>query len=137
MKVLLPSVCLSIDDMCLKEHVEFDGEKIIGYVDMGLEIENDSLPTAKMACIIMCTSINAHWKIPCGYFFADYLSSSETGNLVIGAIEKLHELGVNVTALTFDGAAVNLAIASYLGANIVDASNLQVFPLTHSIVART
>ncbi|KAG8239472.1 hypothetical protein J437_LFUL018980 [Ladona fulva] len=49
MKGLIPSVCLSIDDMCLKEHVEFDGKRIIGYVDMGTEIENERLPTAKMA----------------------------------------------------------------------------------------
>ncbi|KAG8231890.1 hypothetical protein J437_LFUL009739 [Ladona fulva] len=89
-KGLIPSVCLSIDYMCLKEHVEFDGKRIIEYVDMGTEIENDSLPTAKMACIIMCTSINAYWKIPCGYFFADYLSGSERGFVVKSVLKLLH-----------------------------------------------
>lgn len=73
-----PLVCLSIDDMSLKEHVEYSGGKIIRYIDTGTEINNDNLSTAKMVCVIMCTAINDNWKVPCGYYFIDSLSGNES-----------------------------------------------------------
>lgn len=40
---------LMFDEMAIKRHVELDGQKFHGYIDMGTELNDDSLPIAKEA----------------------------------------------------------------------------------------
>ena len=50
---------LVLDEMAIRKHVEWDGKQFRGYVDMGTEVEDDSLPVATEALVLMLVSINS------------------------------------------------------------------------------
>ncbi|KAG1698343.1 DNA transposase THAP9 [Nymphon striatum] len=61
-----------LDEMAIRKHLEWDGKKFRGYVDLGNGVDNVySLPFARDALLLMVVSLNGSWKIPCGYFFVD------------------------------------------------------------------
>ena len=63
-------VCsLVLDEMSIGKHVEWDGHRMRGHVDLGTGIEDDSLPEATDALIFMAVCANSSWKIPYGYFW--------------------------------------------------------------------
>lgn len=111
-------VGLMTDDMAIKQHLEFDGKAILGYVDLGTGIDDDSLPAARNACVYMAVSLNESWKLPCAYYLIDSLSASERAQVTKLCIEKFYNIGVHVESLTFDGSACNLSMARILGANL-------------------
>lgn len=62
---------LVVDEVCIRDHIEWDGEKMHGFVDMGANINNcdgDNLVHAKNALLFMAVGINGHWKMPLDYF---------------------------------------------------------------------
>ena len=73
------TVCaLMLDEMAIRRHVAWDGEKYRGFVDLGCGVDdNDSSPVAKDALVIMAVCINKLWKVPLGYFFIDGLTGQE------------------------------------------------------------
>ena len=107
-----------LDEMAIRKHVERDGEKFRGYVDIGTGVVDDSLPEAKDALVFMVVCVKGSWKVPCGYFLIDGLSSAEKANLVTGCLEKLHDVGVKVISFTCDGPASHFAMLRILGANL-------------------
>ncbi|CAH1156107.1 unnamed protein product [Phaedon cochleariae] len=117
---------LVFDEMAIRKRVEWDGEKFHGYVDMGINFQSDNLEEAKEALVFMLVALNSHWKIPVGYFLISGLGGSEKANLVTKCLEFVHESGVIVTSMTFDGAPTNFAVANHLGANL-NASNLKTY----------
>ena len=53
-------VCsLLMDEMSIKKHLEWDGQRFRGYVDVGTEIVDDSLPLATEALVMMVVAMNA------------------------------------------------------------------------------
>ena len=88
---------LMLDEMAIKKHIAWDGNKFTGYVNIGNGIEDDSKPLAKDALVFMVVCVNASWKIPCGYFFIDGMSGAERANLVNLCIERLFDTGVQVS----------------------------------------
>jgi len=58
------------------------------------------------------------FKVPVGYFLIDGLGGTERANLVHQFLSKLHEVGITVISLTFDGSAANLAMANHLGCKL-------------------
>lgn len=121
-------VCnLVMDEMAIMKRVEWTGKKFTGYVDIGAHIDSDSVPEAKEAIIFMLVALNGHWKIPVGYFLIDGLSGPEKANLVIRLLEWLHDTGVIITSMTFDGAPCNIRMATELGANLTDSLALKTF----------
>lgn len=60
-----------VDEMSIRENIEWDGKNMYGFVDLGtdISIECDDLPHAKNALVFMAVGINGHWKMPLGYFF--------------------------------------------------------------------
>jgi len=57
--------------MCIRDYIEWDGEKMHGFVDMGANIDDcdgDNLVHAKNAFLFMAVGINGHWNMPLGYF---------------------------------------------------------------------
>lgn len=122
----IPILCnLVMDEMSIRKQVEWTGSKFTGYVDLGTRIDSDSLPEAREALVFMLVSMNFSWKIPVGYFLIDGLSAREKAELVKKCLEFVHESGVIVTSLTFDGAAANISMCSHLGANFNNPLNLQ------------
>ncbi|CAB3980294.1 THAP domain-containing 9 [Paramuricea clavata] len=73
---------LMMDEMAIKKHISWDGNKYNGYVDLGDGINDDSLPVAADALVFIVVSVDGSWKVPCGYFFVNGLSGEERANLV-------------------------------------------------------
>ncbi|KAH8034327.1 hypothetical protein HPB51_023320 [Rhipicephalus microplus] len=53
---------IMIDDMSIKKHVQLVGNKVFGYVDLGMEMPDDSLPEATNACVFMLVALNMRLK---------------------------------------------------------------------------
>ena len=63
-------VCsLMLDEMSICKHAQYDGTKVLGYVDLGVGITDNSPPVATKALdVYTAISVNSNWKIPCSYF---------------------------------------------------------------------
>ena len=108
-----------VDAMSIKKYTSWDGSQFRGFVDLGDGFEaDDEGPLAKEALVFMVVSQNSNWKVPCGYVFINGLNGCELANLVKVCIEKLHDVGADVTTLTSDGPACNFAMMHHLGANL-------------------
>jgi len=120
-----PLYCaLIMDEMAIRQKVEYDGTEYRGYIDLGTGLNDDSLPMAKEALTFMVVAFNDSFKLPIGYFLVDGLGAVERANLVNQCISKLFSVGLNVCSFTFDGAASNLAMASKLGCSF-DMNNFK------------
>ncbi|KAF2895270.1 hypothetical protein ILUMI_10903 [Ignelater luminosus] len=76
-----PLLCaLMVDEMAIRRHLEYDGTKMTGYVNIATGIEGDDLTLAKDALVFMI------------------------------CLALAHEAGVRVVSLTFDGTSTNIAI---------------------------
>lgn len=109
---------LIVDDMAIRKHIELVGDKMVGYVDFGTGLEDDSLPEAKGACVYVLLGVNVRFKLPVWYFFIDSLTGSERAQLTNQCIERLASVGAQVVSLTFDGASSNFTMANCLGADL-------------------
>ncbi|KAL1430174.1 hypothetical protein MTO96_015341 [Rhipicephalus appendiculatus] len=123
---------LIVDDMSIRKHVQLVGNKVVGYVDLGTEISEDSLPKATNACVFMLVALNMSLKVPLGYFLIDSLSGSERANLTKERIAGVTAAGVDVVSLTFDGAASNFTMARCLGADLATGHPISRRVLTDS-----
>lgn len=121
-----PILCnLVMDEMHIHKQIEWTGLKLTGYVDLGTDIDSDSLPEAREVLVFMLVGINSSWKIPVGYFLVNSLSAAEKAELVKKCLAFINESGVIVTSLTFDGAASNFSMCEKLGADFSDPHNLK------------
>ncbi|KAM7281981.1 hypothetical protein ISCGN_002139 [Ixodes scapularis] len=91
---------IMVDDMSIKKHVQLVGNKVFGYVDLCMEMSGDSLPEASNACVFMLVALNMRLK------------------LTKECISRVTSAGVIAASLTFDGAASNFSMASFLGADL-------------------
>ena len=107
-----------IDEMAIRKHVDWDGAKFRGYVDIGTGVVDDFLPEAKDALVFMVVCINGSWKVPYDYFLIDGLSSAEKANLITSCLEKLYDVSIKVSSFTCDGPASHSAMLRTLGANL-------------------
>lgn len=132
---------LVVDEMAIRKHVEWDGNKYTGYVDFGTGLDDDALPAAKEVLVFMVVAVDSPWKIPVGYFLIDGLSGCERANLVTDCLLRLHSIGVEIVSLTFDGSSSNIAMATSLGCSwnaeepvvafahpAADGLQIQIFP---------
>lgn len=78
----------------------------------------DNLPYAKDAFVIMVVGLNTHWKVPIAYYLVNGISAEEKSNIIKSCLHQLHETGIIIKTITFDGAANNMSMASLLGANL-------------------
>ena len=117
-------VCsLMLDEMSIRKHVEWDGKRYRGFVDLGTGInDDDSVPEAADALVFMAVSVNSSWKVPCGYFLVAGLSEEEKANLTKECIVKLHEVGVKVVSFTCDGPTSHQSMLKLLGARLLPDS---------------
>ena len=117
-------VSLILDEMLLKKHLHFDGEKIVGGIDLGQEYDGNCAKTeASEVLVFMVNAINMKFKIPVTYFFINGLSAQIKSSLLTTCITKLINIGIEVSNVTFDGPSVHLSMAKQMGA-ILDPDNL-------------
>ena len=112
-------VCsLMLDEMAIKKHVFWDGTRFRGFVDLGNDVDDDSLPVATQALVFMVVCVNSSWKVPCAYFFLEGMSGSERANLIKICIQRLSDAGIKVISVTCDGPQCHFSMMSYLGASL-------------------
>lgn len=119
---------LVIDEMAIRQQIVYNNGQFYGCVDLGMVSENkyeDNMILAKNALVIMVVALNEHWKIPIGYFLIQSLSGYERAKLRRRALEMIHDTGVVVQSITFDGASSNITMCTHLGANLVYDSNFK------------
>ena len=132
-------VCnLVMDEMSIREQLILKNGRAYGPVDLGFgsnEVKDDIIeqlnnededveekesiplpPLAKNALVFMLVSLKKKWKVPMGYFLIDSLNAEERGNLLKQALQLLHDSGVCVPSVTFDGTTTNYSMAESLGA---------------------
>ncbi|CAI6375887.1 unnamed protein product [Macrosiphum euphorbiae] len=92
--------------------------QIFGFVDMGIDglYDHDDPPEAKNALVFIVVALNGYWKLPIGYFLIDSLNGKERANLLETAMSLLTEIKIKIYSITFDGAHVNTAMCTHLGA---------------------
>lgn len=113
-----PVYCsLMVDEMAIRQHLEYDGNKYYGQVNLGNGMNNDCLDIAKECFVFMVVAVNEDWKIPIGYFLTSSLNSSQKCELLKHALSLLKETGINIISLTFDGCSSNITMAKLLGCN--------------------
>ena len=109
---------LMIDEMAIRKHVQWDGKKYRGFVDLGSGLEEDDCsPLAKNAFVMMVVGVNSSWKVPIGYFLVDSLTGPEKANLVKLAISRLFSAGITIVSLTCDGPSCHFTMVQELGAS--------------------
>jgi len=59
---------LMIDEMAIRQQMEFDGKKFYGHCDIGDNIASDESSIAKEALVFLVVGINKLWKMPIAYF---------------------------------------------------------------------
>lgn len=112
-------VNLTVDEMCIKKHVEVDTHNnIYGYISLGTGRSNDGddLPFARNAFMFLVVGLNDYWKLPIAYFLIDGMAGAERENYLIKAIELISEAGAHINSVTFDGTYVNTSMCTSLGA---------------------
>lgn len=53
-----------LDEMSIKKQIEWNGKENVGFVDLGTNEEDDSLPAATNALVFLLVLLNGNWKIP-------------------------------------------------------------------------
>jgi len=131
----VPFGALIFYEMSIRQHVEFNGTKFCGYVDLGPNVETDNTNVAKDALFFLVNALNACWKIPVGYFLIASINAEQKTNLVLQALSLLHECGIKIVSVTFDGTATNLQMCTQLGCSF----ELQSFQthFQHPVTAET
>lgn len=75
--------CLMMDEMSIIEHIHWNGQRMVGYVNYGTFVDSDSLPRAKDVLVFMVVALNHKWKILVGYFLLNGLTAEQRANLLI------------------------------------------------------
>lgn len=81
---------LTVDEMSIKEKVEYRGGQCYGYADYGTNIDSDNIPTARYALVVMVVCINDYWKIPISNYLINGLSSDEHAGIINRCLQELH-----------------------------------------------
>lgn len=54
--------------MSIKKQIEWNGKEHTGFVDLGTNVQDDSLPAATDALVFLLVPLNGNWKIPVAYY---------------------------------------------------------------------
>ena len=113
-------VCnLVLDEISIKESVQFLNNEPQGFVNMGAGLcaDADNQELANHMLTFMVVGLNGAWKLPIGYFAIRTLTGKERANILKTCLEMLHETGVKLCSLTFDGQSSTITMVKELGAN--------------------
>lgn len=114
---------LVADEMAIRQQTQWNGKRTIGLVDYGLG-QTDTDEIATQVYVFVLVSNDQNWKLPLGYFFVNGLTGSTRATLISMCLQKCHDVGVDVIALTFDGCSSNFMAARILGCELDNVDNL-------------
>ena len=108
---------IQFDSMSIKKLLEFDGKQTHGYVNLGLEEENDDDTKLATDCLVFqVVAMNSNWKLPIGYFSTAGMKGKDLANLVKIALRKLYDIGVWTPSITCDCPSDHICMFRELGA---------------------
>ena len=109
---------LIFDEMAIRKYVQWNGKEIVGFIDLGNGVDDNSLPVASEVLMFIIVPLDAGWKISIPYFLIDGLTADVKCNLLLEDITRLYAVNVRVASVVCDGPATNFSVASKLGASI-------------------
>jgi hypothetical protein len=116
-----PVVALSMDEVAIRKHVEWDPvkQKMMGYVSFISGTDGDDI--ASKALVFMATCVNSSWKVPLGYFYVNGFDANKRTKLLKECLKFMHDGSTaEICSLTFDGDAANVKMVENMGAKIND-----------------
>lgn len=119
-------ISLCCDETSMKQNVQWlhEQKKFSGFVT---ELRaNGECPIASNAFVFMATVVGENVSIPIAYFCVSGLNGDERAAFLNQILIALHEIGVKVMNITFDGLAANFTICEVFGASF-DLRELKVF----------
>ena len=119
-------VVLIVDAMAIHKGTWWDPKKrsFVGNVDYGTAIPEASDELATEALVFLICGVKGHWKHPVGYFLQNKISADVQAQLIKDCIGLLHNSGLKVVSLVFDGTFGNQSTAVKLGCDM-DAANVR------------
>lgn len=105
---------LVFDEMSIRKKIEFVNGEVLGFVDLGNGITNQT--GASQALVFMLVNINGNFKIPIAYYLIVSLMAEEKVTILSEILRYLHENEIDVRSVTFDGAPANITMCEKLGA---------------------
>ena len=51
---------LMLDEMCIKKQIEWDGKQYVGFVNLGENLDDDTLPAASNALVYLLVPLNCN-----------------------------------------------------------------------------
>jgi hypothetical protein len=106
---------LMFDEMATRKHTGRNGQRFVGYLDVGSGVDDNSATVATEALDFTVVSLNSNWKLAWGYFLICGLSGAERAKFVNQSLLKLHDVGVCVRTVTCDDPSCNLTMIINLG----------------------
>jgi len=94
-----------MDEMSIKQHVQWTGSRHQGYVDYGPGGSTESmnnLPYAKDALVFVVIGMNTAWKIPVAYYLIKGITAEEKANILRSILVELQDTGIIIKTLTLN-----------------------------------
>jgi len=82
-------VCITFDEMAIRQEIEYDGSKFYSYIDFGSDSNHTLI--AKEALVFLLICLNQNWKISIAYYFIKGISAEEKRNLLLNYISVVHQ----------------------------------------------
>lgn len=115
---------ITFDEMSIKQHKEWNCATGTwkGLVDLGGQLtENYDDGTEKLATkalVFLLVNINGSFKAPIAHYLINSLNGLEKSILLKDLLIKLHEYGIKVISVTFDGDKAHKTACELLGAHL-------------------
>ena len=104
--------------MGIKKQIEWNGKEHTGFVDLGTNVEDDSLPAATNALVFVLVPLNGNWKIPVAFYLKNGLTGEVLAGVTRNLLVHLHKNGIHVFALVCDGCGGNQSMLAELGVEL-------------------
>ena len=89
--------------MKIKSQIDIVNWREYGYIDVGTGVEKDEVPKAENVLVLMLVAENDKWKIPTSFYFINSLTGGEKAEILKTNLMAIHNTGIIVTSITFDG----------------------------------
>lgn len=127
-KTLLAS--LAFDEMAIRRHIQYDHQKkeFLGFSQYGNLNKDGKASVSNNVLVFMVTVLNYQLSIPVAYYPITSLTCYEKRDLLVEILTSLHDNGVKIINVTFDGLASNPSTCELLGASFDPKNIVPCFP---------
>lgn len=119
---------LMLDEMSIKKQIEWDGKNYVGFVNLGENVDDDTLPAAANALVFLFVPLNRNWKVPVAYYLTNGLSGEVLANIARNLLIHLRDNCIDVCILVCDDCGGNQSMLSTPGAELPYRITTSFFP---------